>query len=187
MSVDQDFWKTQHEQLQGELAELEERLGSPVMPGELESWLEEVRTCWQSLWPQLQMQTQYIHAKEFAQIAEEDPELSARVREMREEDTAIMALCDQVADQLTWIEDRLEKGITESTLLNEPSPDSNSKDVDPTERDFHNEGAMEADLKQDLEQFVTAGLALVTRIRKQEITIRTWLVEAYTRDRGVMD
>jgi len=194
MSVQQeDFWKTQQDQLQEALADFEERVSVPLVPGELESWLEEVETAWQALWPQLQVQTQYIHAKEFTQIAEEDPELSSRVREMREEDTAIMALSDALSDQLKWLGKRLKDGITEpefgETLT---GPDNkvtgpDNKDIDSTASDFSNEGAMETDLKQDIDQFVDASLALLTQIRKQEVAVRTWLVEAYTRDKGVMD
>lgn len=186
MSDQDDFWKSQQEQIEEGLANFEQRASMPLVPGELESWLDEVRTAWQALWPQLQIQTQYIHAKEFTQIAEEDPELSSRVREMREEDTAIMALSDEVADQLKWIENRLQEGTTKSEPGdNEIQP--GSKEAKPTANDFREEGAMETDLKQDVDQLVTASLALVSRIRKQEVTVRTWLVEAYTRDKGVMD
>jgi hypothetical protein len=186
MSVQADFWKTQQEQLHAELANFEQCASTPFVPGELDSWLDEVRTAWQALWPQLQVQTQYIHAKEFAQIAHEDPELSCRVREMREEDTALMALTDQLSDQLKWMEKRLEEGTAEPEF-GEKVTGPDNKDIDPTSRDFQDKGAMETDLKQDLDQFVTESLSLVSRIRKQEITVRTWLMEAYTRDKGVMD
>lgn len=186
MSVQADFWKTQQEQLQAELANFEQCASTPLVPGELDSWLDEVRAAWQALWPQLQVQTQYIHAKEFAQIAQEDPELSSRVREMREEDTALMALTDQLSDQLKWMEKRLEDGTAEPEFAEKVTGPDN-KDIDPTSRDFQDKGAMETDLKQDLDQFVAESLSLVSRIRKQEVTVRTWLMEAYTRDKGVMD
>lgn len=186
MSVQTDFWKTQQEQLQAELAHFEQCVSMPLVPGELDSWLEEVQTAWQALWPQLQMLTQYIHAKEFTQIAEEDPELSGRVREMREEDTAMMALCDTLSDQLKWMETRFVNG-TAAPDFGEKMTGPDNKDIDPTKRDFYDTGAMETDLKPDLDPFVADGLSLVSRIRKQEVTVRTWLVEAYTRDKGVMD
>jgi len=186
MSDQDDFWKTQQEQIQDTLAAFEQRVSMPLVPGELESWLDEVSAAWQALWPQLQVQTQYIHAKEFTQIAEEDPELSSRVREMREEDSAIMAQSDEVADQLKYIENRLEQGTTEPDL-DENKLQPGTTEAKPNVSDFHDEGAMETDLKQDVDQLVTASLVLVSRIRKQEVTVRTWLVEAYTRDKGVMD
>jgi hypothetical protein len=184
---DQDaFWKTQQEQLQGALSEFEERASVPLVPGELESWLEEVKAVWQSLWPQLQVLAQYIHAKEFSQIAEEDPELSCRVREMREEDTAIMAQSDEVADKLKSIENRLEQGTAEPNV-GEKKLRPDGTEPKPNVGDFREEGAMETELKGDVDQFVAASLAVVSRIRKQEVAVRTWLVEAYTRDKGVMD
>jgi len=186
MSDQDDFWKTQQEQIEESLKEFEERVSVPLVPGELESWLDEVKTAWQSLWPQLQVQTQYIHAKEFAQIAEEDPELSCRVREMREEDTGIMAQSDEVADQIKYIETRLEGGMAEPDL-DEKKLQPGTTEPKPNVGDFNDEGAMETALKQNVDQLVTASLALVSRIRKQEVAVRTWLVEAYTRDKGVMD
>jgi len=186
MSDQNDFWKSQEEQLQGSLAEFEERVSVPLVPGELDSWLDEVKTSWQALWPQLQVQTQYIHAKEFSQIAEEDPELSCRVREMREEDTALMAQSDAVADQLNYLENRLRQGMAEPDL-SERKLQPGTTEAKPNVGDFYDEGAMETELKQDVDQFVTQGLALVSRIRKQEVAVRTWLVEAFTRDKGVMD
>jgi hypothetical protein len=186
MSDQDDFWKSQQEQLQGALSEFEERASVPLVPGELESWLEEVKAAWQALWPQLQVQAQYIHAKEFAQIAEEDPELSCRVREMREEDTAIMAQSDEVADQLKYIETRLAQGTADPNL-NEKKVRHDATEPKPNVTDFRDVGAMETELKDDVDQFVSLSLAVVSRIRKQEVAVRTWLVEAYTRDKGVMD
>jgi hypothetical protein len=37
------------------------------------------------------------------------------------------------------------------------------------------------------EEFAKNAIELVARIRKQEVAIRTWLMEAFTRDRGVVD
>ncbi len=48
-------------------------------------------------------------------------------------------------------------------------------------------GASETDLKGDLDEFVSAALDLVVRIRKQEVTVRTWLLEAFDRDGGTVD
>jgi hypothetical protein len=40
------------------------------------------------------------------------------------------------------------------------------------------------DLLKDL---IDAGLAFVTRVRKQEVAIQTWFFEAFNRDRGPVD
>ena len=107
--------------------------------------------------PLLQEQTLYIHADEFAEIAEQDPELLARVEEMREEDRAIIEQKDRLADWLYGLQTRL------------------------------NHDASETDLKGDMDLFVSTALEMVVRIHKQEVTVRTWLVEAFDRDRGTMD
>ena len=157
MPSPQQFWKTQEEQLKHKLSEFEERAETPLIPGELDNWLSEVGSAFEELLPQLRLQTQHIHADEFAEIAEEDPELFARIEEMRAEDQSIMSLADQAAESLESLKARREQDATET------------------------------DLKQDLDDFVSLSLGLVTRIRKQEVTVRTWLVEAFTRDRGEMD
>jgi hypothetical protein len=36
-------------------------------------------------------------------------------------------------------------------------------------------------------EFAQTLLDLVQRLRKQEVALRTWLVEAFTRDRGAVD
>jgi len=157
MSVQQEFWRKQQEELKLKLGEFEQAVEVPFIPGELPNWLKTTREKFERLRPQLQLQTRHIHADEFAEIAEEDPELLGRVESMREEDRGIMAECREIADRL----EKLCKG--------------------------EEKGASETDLKEDLNQFVSLSLEFVTRIRKQEVTLRTWLVEAFTRDRGTVD
>jgi hypothetical protein len=45
----------------------------------------------------------------------------------------------------------------------------------------------EGHARRALETIVDGGLKLVIRIRKQEVAISTWLMEAFDRDRGVAD
>ena len=153
----QRFWKTHQDQLGRTLEIFEESADTPFVPGELENWLKETQEALYQLIPVLQEQTQSIHADEFAEIAEEDPGLLSRVEDMREEDRAIMEQKDKLADWLHDLQARLSHG------------------------------ASETDLKGDLDAFVSAALELVMRTRKQEVTVRTWLVEAFDRDRGTVD
>lgn len=157
MSVQQEFWRKQQEELKFKLGEFEQAVEVPFIPGELDNWLKTAREKFERLRPQLQLQTQHIHADEFAEIAEEDPGLLGRVESMREEDREIMAECREIADRLEKLCEEKEKG------------------------------ASETDLKEDLDRFVSLSLDFVTRIRKQEVTLRTWFVEAFNRDRGTVD
>ena len=157
MSIEQQFWKAQQKELQRKLEDFEECAETPFVPGELESWLTAAGKAYDELRPQFQLQTDHIHAEEFAEIAEEDPELLSRVEEMRQEDQELKTLCNDIANRLKEFQRKVEKG------------------------------ASETDLKEDLEQFVSIGLDFVMRVRKQEVTVRTWLMEAFTRDRGTVD
>jgi hypothetical protein len=80
---------------------------------------------------------------------------------MREEDAAIIVNEAHIANWLDFLKARVSAG--------------------------DNEGGCEAGLKEELDRFVTESLALVVRIRKQELAVRTWVVEAFTRDRGDAD
>jgi hypothetical protein len=157
MSTKQEFWKTQEEQFKQKLSTFEECAARPFVPGELEHWLKNTEEALRELSPQLQLQTQHIHAEEFAEIAEEDPELFGRVESMREEDQSLADDWERIGNSLEEIKSRLEGGESET------------------------------DLKEDLDDFVSLCLEFVTRVRKQEVTVRTWLVEAFTRDRGDVD
>lgn len=157
MSIEQQFWKTQQEELQRKLKNFEEAAETPFVPGELENWLDAAARAYDELVPQVRLQTEHIHAEEFAEIAEEDPELLSRVEAMRQEDQDLAALCNGIGEGLKQFQSEVDKG------------------------------ASETDLKEDLDQFVSLCLDFVTRVRKQEVTVRTWLMEAFTRDRGTVD
>jgi hypothetical protein len=149
------------DKLECQLRAFEQSAGTPFVPGELEGWIEAALSAFGELGPLFQEHVQKIHSQEFANISQEDPELLARVSEMRLEDAAIDLLQVQIADWLDSLQTRVSTGS--------------------------NEGECETELKEELDRFVTESLALVVRIRKQELAIRTWVVEAFTRDRGDAD
>ncbi len=160
MSVEQEkrrFWKSHQAQLHGALDRFEECAETPFVPGELESWLQATEEALYILIPLLKEQADSIHAGEFEEIAEANPGLLSRVEEMRAEDRAIREQKDKIVDWLYGLGARLKHG------------------------------ASETDLKSDLDLFVSAALELVMRIHKQEVVVRTWLVEAFDRDRGTVD
>jgi hypothetical protein len=45
----------------------------------------------------------------------------------------------------------------------------------------------EAKAQKHVQNLIDEGLAFITRTRKQEVAVGTWLVEAFNRDRGTAD
>jgi hypothetical protein len=157
MAFNQQFWREQEEQFGRKLADFERCLETPFIPGELNEWFADTRPAYEELKPLVQLQIQYLHTEEFAEITEEDPELFGRVDEMKEEDENLAALLENFEDDLDRLSGEAEAGATET------------------------------DLKEDLDEFVAGGLDFVTRLRKQKVAVETWLTEAFTRDRGIVD
>ncbi|MEX0726455.1 MAG: hypothetical protein WEB58_09910 [Planctomycetaceae bacterium] len=102
-------------------------------------------------------ESQRIHEEEFVEIVEEDPELHVHVELMREEERAIAKELDELTK---WFNEFPKRRI---------------------------DGGDETEYKLDLDRFVSAALEMLVRIRKQEVTVRTWLMEAFMRDRGTVD
>lgn len=97
------------------------------------------------------------HDEEFADITDEDPELFVQVQNMRDEERAIAELTGRIAE---WLDEFPKKMI---------------------------DGGDETEFKEDLDKYVAETLNVITRIRKQEVTVRTWFSEAFNRDRGTVD
>lgn len=157
MTVNNQFWKEQQEHLQVKLSDFEHCVETPFVPGELEGWLNQTHQALQQLIPQIELLTQHIHKDEFTEIAEEDPGLLGRVESMRDEDRTVQEEMQQLVKNLEQLRAQETRGATET------------------------------DLKQDLDAFVSTALTFLNRVRSQEVAIRTWLVEAFNRDRGEVD
>lgn len=143
------------------LERLEIALDTPFVPGDLENWLDEARAAAEAVQGSLVPQLAEVHPAEFQQIEAEDPGLSSRVEEMRAGDKAILDSFERFRGQL----DRLAK-------------------IDSPER---NESEVEARFKDELDELVNRGLAMVVQARKQEVSVRTWMMESVDRDRGTVD
>lgn len=146
------------QRLHAALDELEASVETPFVPGEFERWIAEVESAWTHLQPDLDWLLAKRHPEDYAEIGEEDPELIPRVEQMRQEDAEI--------EQQAAI---LQRQI--------PPLQSAIAHVEPDE----------AQLKPQLDELVRSVLSLIIRIRKQEQAVRTWLGEAFNRDRGTVD
>lgn len=140
------------------LQAFEQCVDTPFVPGELKRWMDSVAESFDQLSRFLQRQTQQVHSAEFRDIAREDPGLLQRVNQMQTEDRAIVQQQQRLAETIV--------------------------ELAPQVRQV---GADEAALRGILNQFVADAQRFVSRVRKQEVAVRTWWVEAYTRDRGTVD
>lgn len=140
------------------LEQFEISLQTPVVPGELANWAEEVKTAFDEVADQLQRRLDRDHPDQFAQIEHDDPGLSPRVEELRTED-------ELLRKELEELRPRVE-ALANAAPAVEPD---------------------EARVDQPTEQTIRQGLALVLRARRQEVAAATWLVESLDRDRGVAD
>lgn len=146
------------QELHDVLEQLEASVETPFVPGEMEGWMTAVKNRWQQLLPLVHWVTTERHPQQYAQIRKEDEGLAQRVAQMREEDSEIQRAAAELDQQLP----KLQSGISS---------------IEPDE----------AKLKPALDSFVTDMLNLIIRIRTQEQSVRTWLQEAYVRDRGTVD
>lgn len=144
--------------LEQKLKRLATSLQTPVVPGELESWVGTVRDAANLAAEALQHQIASVHPSEFAQIVKEDPELFRQVEQMKDADRDSSARMNSFRARIGQLAKEAPRG--------EPN---------------------ELKLKEQLAEVIDQGLALVLHVQKQEIARRTWLQEAFNRERGVGD
>lgn len=140
------------------LAELEANIETPFVPGELERWINDVHGAFQRLRPLLDHQISDVHPQQYDEIREEDEELFRRVDQMRQEDADIIETASQLSEEI-------------------PKLQTAAANVEPDE----------AKLRTAFDGFVESVLDFIIRVRTQEQALRTWLMEAFTRDRGDVD
>lgn len=144
--------------LKSSLEVFETCLVSPMMAGELVDWVAELQNAWTDGACQVREHIKELHPRVYGQIASVDPELLPRTEKLRAEDLAIEVECEEFA--------RLLDRIAQHAPQFEPDEEK----IAPHTR-----------------LLVDKGIELVTRIRTLEAAVQAWFVEAYTRDRGVVD
>jgi hypothetical protein len=133
-------------------------LEDPCVPGELEGWTRAVWEALEAVRPVLRKHLTLDHQEHFARITEEDSEMFRQVTLLRKEDRNILQHLESLAE------------LTKKLLQRAPR-------VEPNEAQVH----------EEVSALITDGLAFVVQVQRQEIAIRTWLQEAFLRDRGVAD
>jgi hypothetical protein len=133
-------------------------LEDPCIPGELEIWIKAVWQALEKVRPVLQQHIARNHQELFARIVEEDTELFRQVALLKKEDQNILHALESLAER------------TRKLLEKAPR-------VEPNEAQVHEEVSV----------LIRDGLAFMVQIQRQEIAIRTWVQEAFLRERGVAD
>jgi septal ring factor EnvC (AmiA/AmiB activator) len=150
--------KSRDEAFQEALHAFESASAIPIVEGEMEGWITEVKASFEHLESLLLERTRCVHSDEFAQILRQDPALQPRIEEMHAENDALLEQGARLRERIEALKPAVRR-------------------VEPDEKK----------IEDVVSQFVEDALAFVVRVRKQESAVRTWLVEAYTRDRGVGD
>jgi hypothetical protein len=145
-----------HSALRRVLENLETCLLTPVISGELEAWTKALWEAWVAAADEVRRHFDHYHREQFARISTEDPELMPRVEQLQAEGEAIRQEIVQLSAAIERLAPRAEK-------------------VEP------HEGRLDA----QVEALSGQGIALINRIRKQEVALQTWFSEAFNRDRGV--
>jgi hypothetical protein len=141
------------------LEDFETSLETPVMSGELISWVTSVSRACEHLGVLLRDDLQREHAALYATIAKQDAELASRVEKLRKTDEQLAIVdFDDVQKSLNQLLDRAESA----------------------EQDEAKATLLRADV-------VKQALAFVISARTQETAIATWFGEAFNRDSGFGD
>ena len=146
------------DELKTALNDFEACLLAPMVSGELVSWLEAVEKSWAELSAQVHFHVKHLHPRQYDEIANQGPDLLPRIDQLRADDGAIEQQRSELSQSINRISQHLPK-------------------LEPDEEKAH----------KHLQHLVDAGVAFLTSIRKLEITVQTWYIEAFNRDHGAGD
>jgi hypothetical protein len=144
--------------LKAALTVFETSLLTPTISGELSSWLEQVQKTWEEASAQVHYHLKHLHPRQYEEISKQDPELLPRVDQLRSEDGAIEEQRAQLSRSIGRVGQEAPK-------------------LEPDEEKA----------QKYTKSIVDAGTAFLIQVRKQEVAVQTWYVEAFARDRGAVD
>lgn len=150
----------QHDEsdLKQALEQLESCLETPLVPGELRSWLQTVQSPLERCCRVFQREVEESHRDLLEGILRSDMGLAHRVEAMRTADQQLIASWQELEHQLAALRDLAVEGEHNETRLSEP-----------------------------LAHFTQCAIELVIEVRKQEAALTTWYLESLNRDRGNAD
>jgi len=141
------------------LQKLEKALATPAIEGELAEWGRAVQEAWDEAAACIRASVDVAHRKQMKEIAETDPEMFKRVEEIDKEDNEIRRLLHNFDNDVPR--------VTRALPIAEKDP--------------------AARVNEEQAKLVNEGLAFVSRVRKQDVVVQTWLLEAFNRERGAGD
>jgi hypothetical protein len=140
------------------LSTFETSLLTPTVSGELASWLEEVQKSWDQASTEIHFHVKHLHPRQFDEISKQDPELFPKIEQLQAEDEAIEQQRELLAQLIGRVGQHAPK-------------------LEPDEEKA----------EKYTKTIVDQGTAFITQVRKQEVAVQTWYVEAFNRDRGAVD
>ena len=144
--------------LQETMHRFESALLTPVVGGELMTWINGVRDASATFGLDWTRYLRSVLHVQYDEIAKVDPELLHQVDEMVETDEQLLEDYANFHESLQELAARANKVASHESRLEEA--------------------------RKEIEK---AGIDLVVRIKKQQAAAATWLTEAHYRDRGVAD
>jgi len=141
------------------LNRLEANLLTPLVPGEVKSWIAIVTESAQQVDTLLRGPVLAAQRKDYSQIGDQDKELLHRVEQMKKGDGECLV-------QFEALLARIEKIVRGADLQSEPN---------------------ETAFKVALSTVAEHGLAAVIQVKRQEKARETWLSESFNRERGTGD
>lgn len=143
--------------LKAAVDKLETALLTPVLAGELTTWITQVQDCTDDLEEVLRPCLERLHS-DFTEIAKADNELLFRVEQMVEGEKSLLKMYDEFRRNLHLLATRAPKVFSDEAKV--------------------------ADERLKVEQ---QGTKLLTEFKRLQTAASTWLQEAVYRDRGPVD
>jgi hypothetical protein len=145
-------------ELKSALDALETSVATPIVAGDLAAWIDDVKNSWTRAATQIKDHIDDLHPRQFAEIAEQDPELLPRVDALKAEDASIKVQLIKLDSSVARLAQHVPR-------------------LEPDE-----EKAL-----RYTKGFVDESMLFISRVRKQAVALQTWYVEAFQRDRGAVD
>jgi len=148
---------TMTRELKDVLEAFETSLATPVISGDLPSWIGYVQENWAELVPLVHQQVDVQHRAELKQISRENTELLPRVQQLEGEDESIREQIRTLTSTISRLSQTSARDETHETKTQE------------------NVAAALA----------VEGLAFLNHVRSHDVAVKTWLGEAFNRDNGI--
>lgn len=129
----------------------------PSNVGDVQIWLENLRTAWAEASAQIHYDLKHLHPRQYEAIAAQDSELLPRIELLRVEDQAI----EEERERIT-------------------------QEIECTESYAFSAAPGEA-VGRQFGELISDGMSFISRVRKQGAALQSWYLEAFNRDGGTVD